>query len=205
MIAALLIEGGNISRHCKGRLWVNAVGGLRELHLVRTERCAVRLLAPRLVRRTKADDGSHCDEAWSLIGNRPINGAIDRLDVVAILNASGVPAVRVKTLEHIFGPGGRGWPIELNKVVVPEVDQLAELQVPRERRGLRGDPLLKIAIRDDGEDAVVNDGVSWAVELLGEAALCDRHTNAVREPLAEWAGGGLDAGGQAELWVPRGQ
>ena len=116
-----------------------------------------------------------------------------------------MPAVRVKTLEHIFGPGGRGWPIELNKVVVPEVDQLAELQVPRERRGLRGDPLLKIAIRDDGEDAMVNDGVSWAVELLGEAALCDRHTNAVREPLAEWAGGGLDAGGQTKLWVPRGQ
>ena len=77
--------------------------------------------------------------------------------------------------------------------------------MPRERRGLRGDPLLKIAIRDDGEDAVVNDGVSWAVELLGEAALCDRHTNAVREPLAEWAGGGLDAGGQTKLWVPRGQ
>ena len=102
VIAALLIEGGNISRHCKGRLWVNAVGGLGELHLIRTERCAVRLLAPRLVRRTKADDGSHCDEARSLVGNCPINGAIDRLDVVAILNASGVPAIRVEALQHIL-------------------------------------------------------------------------------------------------------
>ena len=73
----------------------------------------------------------------------------------------------------------------------------------RERRGFRGDPLLKVTVGDDREDAVVNDGVPWAVELFGEAALCDGHTDAVREPLAEWAGGGFDAGGEAELWVPR--
>ncbi len=112
-----------------------------------------------------------------------------------------MPTVGVKALQHILGPGGRGWSVELNEVVIPEVDQLAELQVPRERCGLGGDPLLKIAIRDDGEDAMVNNGVPWAIELFGEAALCDRHTNAVREPLAEWPGGGLNAGGQAELRV----
>ena len=74
--------------------------------------------------------------------------------------------------------------------------------MPRERRGLRGDPLLQVAVRDDGEDTVVNHRVPWAVELCGEAALCDRHTNAVGEPLAERASGGLNAGGQAELWMP---
>ena len=74
--------------------------------------------------------------------------------------------------------------------------------MPRKRCGLSGDPLLQVTVGDDGEDAVVNDRVPWAVELLGEAALCDCHTNAVGEPLAEWAGGGLNAGGQAELWVP---
>ena len=77
--------------------------------------------------------------------------------------------------------------------------------MPRERRGLRGDSLLEVTVGDDGEDAVINDRVSWAVELFGKASLCDGHTNAVREPLAEWASGRFDAGGQAELWVPRGE
>ena len=41
VIAALLIEGGNIGRHCKGCLWVNTVGGLGELHLIWAEWRAV--------------------------------------------------------------------------------------------------------------------------------------------------------------------
>ena len=41
MVAALLIEGGNIGRYRKGCLWVNPVGGLGELHLIRAEWCAV--------------------------------------------------------------------------------------------------------------------------------------------------------------------
>ena len=91
----------------------------------------------------------------------------------------------------------------MNEVVIPEIDQLAELQVSRERRRFGGDPLLQVAVRDDGEDTVINHRVPWSVELFGEAALCDRHAYAVSESLAERAGGGLDAGGQAELWVPR--
>ena len=47
--------------------------------------------------------------------------------------------------------------------------------------------------------------MAWAVELLGEAALCDRHADAIGEALSEWASGGLHARGQAELWVARGQ
>ena len=203
MVAALLIEGGNICRNSEGCIGVDPVGGLGELHLIRAEWRAVRLLAPRLVWRTETNDGAHCDQARSLVGDRPIDGAIDRLDVVAIFDARGVPAVGIKALQHILGPGGGGWPVELNKVVIPEIDQLVELQVPRERRGLRGDPLLQVAVGDDGEDTVINHRVSWAVELFGEAALCDRHADAVGESLAERAGGGLNAGGQAELWVPR--
>ena len=142
MVAALLVEGGNICGNCEGCLWVNPVGGFRELHLVRTEWRAVRLLASRLVWRAETNDGAHCDQARSLVGDRPIDCAIDRLDVVAIFNACGVPAVGIEALQHIFRPGGGGWPVELNEVVIPEVDQLAELQVPRERCGFGGDPLL---------------------------------------------------------------
>ena len=50
VIAALLIEGGNIGRYDKRCVGVNAVGGLGELHLIRAEWRAVRLLTPRLIR-----------------------------------------------------------------------------------------------------------------------------------------------------------
>ena len=205
MFAALLIEGGNIGRYREGCVRINSIGSLGELHLVRTEWCAVRLLAPRLVWRTEANDGAYRNQTWSLIGDRPINGAINRLDVIAVFDARGMPTVGIKTLQHILGPGGRGRPVELNQVVVPEVDQLAELQVSRERRGFGGDPLLQVAVRDDGEDAVVNDVVPWAVELFGEATFRNRHANAVGEPLTERAGGGFNACGEAELWVTRGE
>ena len=74
--------------------------------------------------------------------------------------------------------------------------------MPRERCRLGGNPLLQVAVGDDGEDAVINDGVPWAVELFSESALRNRHADTIREALAEWAGGCFNASGQSELWVP---
>ena len=36
-----------------------------------------------------------------------------------------------------------------------------------ERRGLGGDPLLQVTVGDDREDAMIDDGVPWLVELSG--------------------------------------
>ena len=43
-----------------------------------------------------------------------------------------------------------------------------------------------------------------AAELVSQLALGDRHADGVRQTLAEWTGGGLDAGGMPELRVAGG-
>ena len=123
------------------------------------------------------------------------------VDVVAVLDPLGVPFVGIEPREHVLAPGHPGGPVQLDVVVVPEIRQLAESEMPGQRRGLGRDALLEVAVRDDPEDAMVDDGVAGPVELPGEAALGDRHPDAVGEALAERAGGRLDAGREAVFGV----
>src|SRR3712207_7380615 len=55
----------------------------------------------------------------------------------SVFDRQRVPAVRVETLGHVLGEGERGRAFDGHLVVVVKVDQLAEFQVARERRGLR--------------------------------------------------------------------
>ena len=50
---------------------------------------------------------------------------------------------------------------------------------------------------------MIDHGVARSVELCGEAALGDRHSNTVRESLAERTRGRLDTRGEAVLRMPR--
>ena len=59
------------------------------------------------------------------------------IGVVAILDALGVPAVRVESLEYVLRPGHRRRPIELNVVVVVDVGELAQPKVASQRGRLR--------------------------------------------------------------------
>ena len=140
------IELGNIGWDVEGCIWICAVCRLRELHFVWTERCTVRLLAARLVRRTESDDRSHRDEARPLVRDGGADRRVDGGDVVAVGNAAGVPAVRIEAPLHILRPGGGGRSVELDQVVIPEIDQLAELQVPCERCRFRRDPFLQVTV-----------------------------------------------------------
>src|SRR6185437_5456899 len=74
-------------------------------------------------------------------------------------------------------------------------------EVPGDRRRLRGDALHQVAVRADRVDAVVDDLVVRSVVALGEEALGDRHSDAVREALPERAGRRLDPGGEEVLRV----
>jgi hypothetical protein len=60
---------------------------------------------------------------------------------VAVLDRRGVPAVGVEALGHVVRVGERGEALDGHVVVVVEVDELAEFQVPGERRGLGGHAL----------------------------------------------------------------
>src|ERR1035437_3011559 len=73
--------------------------------------------------------------------------------------------------------------------------------MPRQRRGLGGDPLLKVTIGADGVHEMIDQVVARPVELSREAALGNRHPDAVRESLAERSGGPLDTLGMSMLGV----
>ena len=127
----------------------------------------------------------------------------DRLDVVAVVDPLGVPAVGREAGQDVLAEGHRGRAVELDVVVVVEDRQLAQPEVAGERGGLGRDALLEVAVGADDVRPVVDDGVPGPVELAGEPALGDGHPDAVRDALAERAGGRLDARGQAVLGVAR--
>ena len=70
----------------------------------------------------------------------------DIFGVVSIWNVPSVPAIRLKTLGHIFGEIDFGGPGERNVILIVETDQLAQLQVPGQRRSLLRDAFHQIAI-----------------------------------------------------------
>jgi hypothetical protein len=113
-----------------------------------------------------------------------------------------VPAEAVEPPRHVLGEGERRFPRERHLVVVVERDQLAEPEMPGERRRLRGDAFHQIAVRAQHVGVVIHHLVARAVEPRGEVALGDGHAHGVRDPLAERARRRLDAGGEPELRVP---
>ena len=89
-------------------------------------------------------------------------------------------------------------PVDGDVVVVVEHDELAELLVAGERGGLAADALHHAAVAGEHVGVVVHD---LGAERGGQEALGQGHAHAVGHALAQRPGGGLDAGGVAELGV----
>ena len=164
----------------------------------------MRLLGVLLVGAAEADVGPDRDHRWPVVRLGGVDGGVDRGEVIAILDALGVPAVCVVPRQHVLGerPGGR--PIELDPVVVVQHDQPGQPQVPGQRARLRRDALLEVAVGADDVGPMIDDLVPVAVEFRGEPPLRDRHADGIGQPLAQRAGGRLDARGQSDLRVAGG-
>ncbi len=87
-------------------------------------------------------------------------------------------------------------------VVVVEIDQLAEPQVPGQRGGFRRDAFHQVAVADDAVSVMVDDLEAGAVVARRQMRLGHRHAHAVAEALAKRPGRHLDAGCEAALGVP---
>ena len=161
------------------------------------------LLRVLLVRAAEADVRADRDDRRALVGPRRRDGRLDLVEVVAVLDPRRVPAVRLVALGDVLRPGHRRRPVELDVVVVVQHDELAEPQVPRQRRHLRRDALLEVAVGRDDVRPVVDDVVPVAVELGRQATLGDGHPDRVRQPLPERPGRRLDARRQPRLRVAR--
>ena len=95
------------------------------------------LLRVLAVRAAEADVGPDAMSAGRGSSRAASIARRDRLDVVAVLDPLGVPAVRVEARQDVLRPGHRRRAVELDVVVVVEDDQLAEPEVAGERRRLR--------------------------------------------------------------------
>ena len=100
------------------------------------------------------------DQAGSVVGPGEVDRRLDRLDVVAVADALGVPAVRLEAARHVLRPGHRRRSVELDVVVVVEDDELAQAQVAGQARRLGRDALLEVAVAGDHVGPVVDDGVA---------------------------------------------
>ena len=125
------------------------------------------------------------------LGHRSPHGFLEPVDVVGRLaHPLDVPAVRLEALARVVAVGELGRAVDRDVVVVVHVHEAAELEVTGERGRLVADALLEVAVARDDERVVAHD---VGAEPGPQVALGDAHPDAVREALAERAGGDLDA------------
>src|SRR5690348_17626675 len=82
---------------------------------------------------------------------------MNSLDVVAVLQGEGVPAVGLEALGAIFSEAEIGGAGKGNAVIVVEVDQFAQFEMAGETRRFSGNTFHQIAIADDGIGKVIDD------------------------------------------------
>src|ERR1700752_5384662 len=96
-----------------------------------------------------------------------------------------VPAVGIETPGALLGKGhvrpGGGRHV----LVVVETDELAELEMSRERRRFGTAAFHEIAVADDPPGAVIDRRGAIAVVARGEMRLADGHADRIRDALPE--------------------
>ena len=159
---------------------------------LRAERLAVRLRGPLLRGRSLRDYGPRHDQGRPrLLRHRAEERLVHLLAVVSIHDAD-VPAVGLEPASHVLAEGQCGRPLDRHPVVVVEVDQVAQIPVPRQRGGFRGDSLHEIPVAHDSVHLMIQEA-GVALEPRLHHALRERHADTVRKSLAERAGRGFDA------------
>src|ERR1051326_7565727 len=123
-----------------------------------------------------------------LLAFRRTQRAFNRRQIIPILNCLSVPSVRFETQGTIFrernvSPSGKR-----DVVVIVEEDQFAELQMTRERRGLRRNAFHQIAVAYQRISIMIDNLVTWAVVARGEIVFRDRHADTISESLTERTG-----------------
>ena len=126
--------------------------------------------------------------------------AADGFRIVAV-DGNRVPARGLETHVLVGRIRDRDRAVDRDVVVVPEDDQLVELQVAGKRDGFLADAFHEAAVADDRIGVVI---LQVGTEFVSQLAFGNRHADGIGNALAERAGGGLDAGGMAIFRVAGG-
>src|SRR5208282_3732873 len=188
----------------KWRLGRISVKFLGQLHLFYAERIAMRGRRALLMRAAVADDRADPNQ------RRPAglrDSIFDRLrqrrEVVRILDDLRMPFVSVESPAHVLVKGEFRVPVDSHVIVVVEINDVAQPEMPRDRRCLARYAFHQVAVAANAEDAMIEQPRFVAVEVRLEMLRGHRHADAVAEALTERAGGGLDAGDAPVLGMPR--
>ena len=117
--------------------------------------------------------------------------------------AHNVPAVGFETFSGVISEPAFNVAIDRDTVVIVERDQFAQLQRSCQRADFMGNTFHHAAIAHEGIGEVIHDIVAWTVELRRQCFFRNRHTDRVRNPLAQRAGGGFNTCGVTHFRVAR--
>ena len=171
----------------------------RPVDLRRAERRAVAALLALLGRRAIADERAAADERRPRIGLRGGDRLRHRFGIVAV-DMGDMPAGGGETRDLVRRGRKARRPVDRDGIVVPEQDQLCELQMSGEVDRLMADAFHQAAVAGEHIGEMIDELVAKARR---REALGDRHADRGREPLAERTGRRLDAGGVAIFGVAR--
>ena len=160
----------------------------------------MRGLRAGLFRRAEADDAGHPDEAGP-VGHtaRLVQSAAHGGQVVGVVHVLHVPAIGGEARRHVLVEGEVRAALDCDVVAVVDPGEVAEPQMRRHGRRLAADPLHHVAVAGQHVDVVVEQLVARLVVAAGEEALGHRQAHRVAATLAQRAGGGLHARGDAVL------
>ncbi len=148
--------------------------------------------------------GAHEDQRGPLrLRARSAQRPVDRVEVVAVADRLGMPAVRRETASAILGERDVGAGGKRHVVVVVQIDELAESEMACQRGSLGGDTLHEVAIADDSVGKVIDDVEAGAVVARRQLRFGHRHSHAVAEALTERARRHLDSRCYAALGMTR--
>jgi len=114
-----------------------------------------------------------------------------------------VPAVGFETLRGIVEEPALDLAVDRDSVVVPESDQLAETEGPRERTGLVRYAFHHAAVTHEYIGEMIDNVEIVTIELGRQRALGDCHADGIADSLAERPGRGLDSRRVTVLGVAR--
>ena len=175
---------------------------LRQLHLFDAQRRTVRFKRVLLVRGTETQVGA--DENQRRPPRFAPRGAqclVDRLHVVAVFHRLRVPAIRLEALRVVLVTGNVRTGGERHMVIVEEINQLAEFQLPGERSCFGRHALHQVSVADQPVGKMIDDLKPRPVVTRRKMRFGNRHAHAVAESLAERASGGFYARSQAAFRV----
>ena len=123
-----------------------------------------------------------------------LEGVLEAGQVVGVRDAHDVPAVGDEARGNILGESPVGVALNGDLVVVPDPDEVVELEVSGEGGGLGGNTILHAAVAAEGVGVEVEELLSGLVVGGAEPPAGNGHVHRDGEAVPEGPRGGLDPG-----------